>query len=119
MGKILPIDGAIGITEEEMQEGLAQLRAKMLIDARQVWNKLVGLAGYALDERVQLDAQKTVLAYTFGLPTEKVEVKQTGGGSGPRKLPALEEVSDDELKALKTIRDAQRRRALTSGEDDE
>jgi len=106
------------ISEEEFQERLGRLRMKMLIDAEGVWRSLVGLAKYGLDEQTQLAAQKVALAYTLGIPVQRTEVTQKGGNGGPSPLPPLEALSNDELQALNVIRNAQRRRALASGDDD-
>jgi len=106
------------ISEEEFQERLGRLRMKMLIDAEGVWRSLVGLAKYGMDEQTQLAAQKVALAYTLGIPVQRTEVTQKSGNGGPSPLPPLEALSNDELQALNVIRNAQRRRALASGDDD-
>lgn len=111
--------GLDSISEEEFQERLGRLRAKMLIDAEGVWRSLVALAQYGIDEQTQLAAQKVALAYTLGIPVQRTEVteKRVGGHAGAG-LPPLEQLSNDELQALNVIRNAQRRRALASGDDE-
>lgn len=90
-----------------LEEASDELRLKMMRDAKTAWNALVGLASYGLNEDVQLAAQKVVLAYTIGLPVQRVETKDT---TARGQLRDLSKASDAELKALKTLREADRQR---------
>jgi hypothetical protein len=113
-GKLLrmpPLD------DDAIEEGMRRLREKMMRDAEQVWNELVAQARFGYDEAVKFQAQKLALAYTLGMPTERVEVTQRT--MGKRTAPALEDLSAEELRAVAILREGQRRRAIESGEDEE
>ena len=90
-----------------LEEASDELRLKMMKDAKTAWNALVGLAGYALNEDVQLAAQKVVLSYTLGLPVQRVETKDT---TKRAPLRDLSKASDAELHALKVLREADKAR---------
>jgi hypothetical protein len=95
-------------------EAERELRLRMIRDAGLAWKTLMALAQYGMSDEIKLDAAKVALAYSVGLPIQRVETKSTVSASG--RTPALQELSDDELRALRTLRDAQKRRALESGE---
>lgn len=112
--KIIPL-----LSPDALFAAQQRFREKMGRDAEQVWNALVALACYGPngipDAQAQLAAQKTVLAYTLGLPVERMEVnteKRTG-------VRILKDATDAELEAMKVLRDAQRQRELDDGEGDE
>lgn len=117
-GAVLKFDPN-AMSEAEAAEAMDRLRGKMMRDAEGVWNSLVALARYGpdgfSDPATQLAAQKLVLAYTLGEPVARQEINVRNSGK-PTNAPPLEAMSDDELRALKVLRDAQRRRKLESGD---
>lgn len=92
-------------------EVMAELRLQMAIDTKRVWNALVGLSCYAMNEEIQLAAQGMALAYTIGKPVERSTVEVTNR-SGARAVKALADLSHEELKAIKVLQDAQKKRML-------
>jgi hypothetical protein len=93
-----------------------KLRVQMLLDAGEAWRALIGLSCYGMSDEIKLEATKLALAYTVGLPVQRTEMRMAGADK-PRGLPALEALGDDELNALRVLRDNQKRRALESGDE--
>jgi hypothetical protein len=91
-----------------------KLRLTMIRDAGLAWRSLSALAQYGMSDEIKLEACKLMLAYTIGLPVQRVEDARERPQRPP--LPSMTDLSDDELKALRTLRDAQKRRQLEDGE---
>lgn len=91
---------------DAVTEAMEDLRLKMAVDTRTVWNALVALSVGALNEDVQLAAIRIALAYTMGLPVERTEHTvqgSKGGAPGP-----LREMPLEVLQAIKVLQKHQR-----------
>lgn len=99
-------------TVEPNSAAAAKLRELAVRDIEHAWNALLALTRFADTPSLQLQAAELMLAYAVGRPAGSPTIAATGNNTAPAKPKVdLASMSLEELQAIKTLQDAQRRRA--------